>query len=398
MWDTTRSENVYVPMRSQVASAWDAVFTPDDRHIVSIEMDGFVRVYETATGKLSRSFRGDTRDSQPRLSADGKRLVFLGTIAGDVEDFKTVRVYDFTTGKFEREFTGPGNATVHAISPHGRLLASGHSNPKSITQDTTVLILWETATGQEIRRIPSNQWFKSLAFSPDGRLLASGDHESALHLWEVASGQVREHYKGHRGSIPHLDFAPDNTRLASASSDGTALVWRLFDPPASVASLPTLWDDLAKDAATAHKAIGQLLVAEGAVTFLGKHLKPIREPSAEQIKQWITELGSETFATREAAEKNLRHISGRFAPALRRAREKSDDLEVKRRLDAILKQAEHHETRPKDLRLLRALEVLERSGTTDARKILTEVANGDTDALLTHEAKASLRRIARRAK
>lgn len=371
VWDTSGDADP-MPVREQVAWAWYAALTPDNRLIVSPESDGTIRVYEAATGKLVRSFPGGKLEYHPTFTPDGRWLV---TVSGGSYPMK-VRRYDFATGRVERELVGPANATDVALSPDGRLIASGHSKGPGggpgadVEQD--VLILWETSTGREIRRIPTGHYhFDSLAFSPDGRLLASSGSGLEIRLWEVASGQERRRYGGHGDTVEALDFAPDGTRLASASRDGTALVWRLFDPPpARPAALTTLWDDLAKDAATAHKAIAQLVVADGAVAFLGTRLQPVDKPSPAQLQTWITELGSDTFVTRDAADKNLRRVGGWFEEGLRRARDAAKDLEVRRRLDAILKHVERVEDRPDDLRRLRGIEVLERIGTAEARKIL----------------------------
>jgi hypothetical protein len=82
--------------------------------------------------------------------------------------------------------------------------------------------------------------------------------------------------------------------LASASSDGTALVWQVFDPAPterSATDLDALWTDLAKDGITAHRAIAALIAARGTMSLLKDRLKPAVKPSDDHWKTWLAEPG-----------------------------------------------------------------------------------------------------------
>src|SRR5207249_1859283 len=65
----------------------------------------------------------------------------------------------------------------------------------------------------------------SVAFSPDGRLLATASRDSTAKLWDVESGQALRTFRGHRGEVMSVRFSPDGRRLATAGLDGTAKVW-----------------------------------------------------------------------------------------------------------------------------------------------------------------------------
>src|SRR5205814_5144864 len=65
----------------------------------------------------------------------------------------------------------------------------------------------------------------SLSFSPDGRLLAAGYSDGTVGLWELASGQERARFDGHRNGIASTAWSPDGTLLASGSSDRTVMIW-----------------------------------------------------------------------------------------------------------------------------------------------------------------------------
>lgn len=66
-----------------------------------------------------------------------------------------------------------------------------------------------------------------VVFSPDGRLVASGDDDSTVKLWDVATGQLRRTLQGHHDDVRGLAFSPDGTRLVSAGKDGLLILWQV---------------------------------------------------------------------------------------------------------------------------------------------------------------------------
>jgi WD40 repeat protein len=394
LWDPP-GDGDPVPLREQAEPVGNAALTPDNRFIAGIEAAGRIRVYDAAAGKPIRSFEGRKIEYRPTFSPNG---VLLATIIAD----GTIRLYDFATGRLLRELKGQSHAGCLAFSPDGRILVSGHfTSAKESVRVGDAIYLWDTASGRELQRIPAKHGggVQALSFSPDGRLLASCGLDGAVLLWEAASGQERRRYAGHRRWALSVDFAPDGDRFASASLDGTAVVWQVFGPASAerpAADSAALWADLARDGLTAHRAMASLIAApRQAVPLLRERLRPVASADPQQVARLIAELDSDRFAVRENATRELERLGELAEPLLRKAREGAPSLEFRRRLDQLLERLQGPVVSPERLRDLRAVEVLEHLGGTEARRLLRKLAKGAGAARLTREAKASLARLER---
>jgi WD40 repeat protein len=108
-----------------------------------------------------------------------------------------------------------------AFSPDGKLLASAGSEEGG--RDHTVR-LWAVATGEERRRLEGHQsGVDCLAFAPDGNLLASGGRDRTLRLWDVVTGREVRRLTVPKGGAQCLAFSPDGKTLASVSMNDTAV-------------------------------------------------------------------------------------------------------------------------------------------------------------------------------
>jgi HEAT repeat protein len=113
------------------------------------------------------------------------------------------------------------------------------------------------------------------------------------------------------------------------------------------------------------------------------------------VARLLRDLDDEEFAVREAAETALNRLGERAVPALRETLDGKPGAEVRRRVTKLLDQIDQ-ERNPHYLRSLRAIEVLERMETSEARKVLEDLAKGVSEARQTQEAKASLDRLTRK--
>ncbi|GBL16328.1 serine/threonine-protein kinase F [Microcystis aeruginosa NIES-1211] len=118
----------------------------------------------------------------------------------------------------DKTLTGhSGQVYSLAYSPDGRYLASG-------SKDRTIKI-WEVATGKGLRTLTGHSGVVlSVAYSPDGRYLASGSQDKTIKIWEVATGKVRT-LTGHYMTFWSVAYSPDGRYLASGSWDKTIKIW-----------------------------------------------------------------------------------------------------------------------------------------------------------------------------
>jgi RNA polymerase sigma factor (sigma-70 family) len=201
-------------------------FSPDGKTLISGSSAG-VRLYDVATGKILHGF-DSIQDA--KFSPDGKTLGALSKEDWFKGEEPKLDLWDVATRKrvrqFELEKLGPfevDSFLALEFSPDGKILA--------VSRHSAVCLL-DVATGKLIRKLPLNGKQVFMAFSPDGKTLATGGwffthsiEDRDVHLWETATGKEIGTLKGHRGGVIALAYSPDGKTLATGGTDSTILIW-----------------------------------------------------------------------------------------------------------------------------------------------------------------------------
>jgi WD40 repeat protein len=397
--------------------------------------DGAVRIYDAASLKEQHQLKGHGAPvTALAFAPDGK------TLASGGQDY-TARLWDVDSGREVRRFTGHGKGVVClAYSPDGRLLACGSGDnfirvfdpadegtppvrlgphpggplALSFSGDGRTLAscgrdrnvrLWEVATRRERRQLKGHSHpVDAVAFAPRDNLIASGGRDGSLRLWEADTGRELRRAPGHMGAIHAICFAADCKSMFSAGADTTILVWDvatlIHDPLPPVADLSsrqleTLWSDLASEEdETAYEAVHTLSAAgKQGVTLIRQRVRPV---AAELIARWLAQLDDDRFTAREKATEELAELGKLVEGPLRKHLQGDPSVESRRRMEALLHKIEETTFSPERARAIRAVEVLERIGSAEAKRVLETLATGAPDAELTREASAALKRLANR--
>jgi RNA polymerase sigma factor (sigma-70 family) len=362
----------------------------------------WLKTWDVATGerRLSRSltFRGA---ASAHIAPDGLSILFDQGVCYDVPADK-VR-YQLALDGGTQVYSGHG----YVFSPDGRLIAAMIQDAPLGTKFPEVkgLQLWQAATGKALLRLQVPEYCGS-TFSPDGRFLATYSMES-LRLWEIVSAKevlqlpVPGRLLGGPSPNHAVAFSPDGRSLAAGLHDTTILIWdmmpaaREVSRPLSAEQQESLWNDLAaSDAAKAYRAIGRLIARPAeALPLLRTRLRPVVASPDERVKRLLADLDSNEFARREAASRELAALGERAEPALRDALNGNPALELRRRIEQLLAPLDADVNRtPETLRNIRAVCVLEQIGNAEARRVLEQLARGTAGARLTREARAALKK------
>lgn len=130
----------------------------------------------------------------------------------------SIWLWDVATGTKIAEFTDHEGAGLSvAFSPDGTLLAEGDKDSR--------IFIRNVQTGEVVQTLQQSNDIDALAFSPDGTLLAADGPESTIWIWDLAVRGLRFALQGHTAGIRSVAFNQDGSRLVSGSNDGTVRVW-----------------------------------------------------------------------------------------------------------------------------------------------------------------------------
>jgi WD40 repeat protein len=304
------------------------------------------------------------------------------------------------SGRNLAAFNGDGTITLYETATGEPRAHLGQPDKKTGLAGFTVSVAGMSLALADRRDSPV-----ALAFSADGRFLATAKDAPEIHLWDLVAGQKVGRLTGHQGGITSLVFTPDGQRLISGSTDTTALTWDVSRylrgaarPTGQDSAAPdALWTDLAgADATKAFEAIRRLSATpDRAAALVRERVRPISPPDPERMARWVADLESDRFTVRRQAESELEKLGEQAAPALRKALEGEPSLDLRQRVTRLLRKTSGSTSARGLVRDLRAVELLELAGGRQSQQVLETLAGGSPDAVLTREAKAAASRLAK---
>jgi len=399
LWDLATGKERHAWRHPDQPLAKALAFAPDGRALAAgLGPGGPVRVWDTASGKEVYRLEGfvDVVSSLV-FSPDGKTLAAVAPEA----QAEYARLWD-AGGKEVRLFRERVSGV--AFSPDGEVLATADG--------TGSVNLWPVAPGHAARLLRSNGVLaRHLVFSPDGRMLASwSDVGSPLCLWEVASGQVVRRFKmsarrPHHpaSSIVAVGFAPDGRALITVGCEGVVVWWDVtglgregLDRPVKLhaVDLEDLWATTGSgDAAEAHRAVWALTTGHrDAIPFLQERLRTLLFVE-RRIERAIRDLDARSFAVRTRAVRELKVLGEAARPALSRVLASQPSLEMRKRIEELLEEGLGPGPAELKIQVIRGVQVLEQSGTLEARRALEKLAREAREETVQAEARKALTRL-----
>jgi WD40 repeat protein len=455
VWDLASSKQALQRRRPGYASP-SVAFTSDGQHLLwansptSIEFLEVAAIAGDKPAAVAREIRGN-QFAMFAISTDGRTLVANNSAGGgggsqiwDLTQEKPSAVFVAATfganglplaysadarvsaTKFNVDGTGqqlviadvarrreitrlvsPGQQLLQGVFAGSRMFAS-RSQQRQIA-------LWDVLSGKSVVSVNAAgtaTTTTALTCSGDGRLLvwAENDAERTIRLYDSLNARELGKFGGHMGVVQTLALQTSGERpvLVSGSYDSTALVWdlrsimdevRKSTPRLASEPADRLWAELGSDdAAAMHRASWVLAAAgEEAVPVLAERLEPVPIDQAlgEKIARLVAQMDDDLFSVREQASRQAAELGEPAEPHLLEALKTTDSAEARHRIRRLLAEIA---ARPLVLtgdqqRAIRAVQILEQIGGSEARAIFQRVAQGQPSARLTQEAKNALARL-----
>jgi WD40 repeat protein len=405
----------------------------DGKMIAAGEESGIIYLLNRVTNEITPL--SSTEEDGGRgcvFSLDGSVLFSIQT--GSSRD---ISVWD-TGNKKVIERLRPKNARDTwsiAISPDGNYLSSSHDNVAMVWNASTRQIVQEfrmdgqrclfsmlSADNRQIASIDTSGWvqlwdratehliikffasgFYPFAFSlsPDARMVAVGTYDGRVQIIETRTGQLRREFHRHIGKVRTLAFSPDGRYLASGSDDTTVLLWDLYccslDSEMNRLSVTDAWNYLQQsEAGQAYSGLCRLVSTPTCLESLAGRIRLDSPPTGPEIRDILSGLDSDEFSVRAQSRIQLNRWGTIAIPTLVEILQRKLPLETRKSVEIALERLRAGVVPPQELRLLRAIEVLERLQSPQALQLLESLAQGSEHAVACRESQATLSRLHQR--
>jgi WD40 repeat protein len=233
LWDLEKGARIAL-LEGHRRTVWRALFSPDGKHILTGGGDSAARLWDAESGTLLHTLDANALVVRNIAFSPDGRIALADAGAGPQSVPTSLALWDVASGRLLRRLEGPEQIMTVAFSPDGALVAAGEegsldtSGVKPVWREDAIVRAWRSGDGQSAAEFKAASGSpQALAFSPDGALLlsAGGFGEPSATLWETASGARRGALTGHTDAVYAVAFAPDGRRALTGSADQTVRVW-----------------------------------------------------------------------------------------------------------------------------------------------------------------------------
>ena len=202
-------------LRGHEGAVGSAQFSPDGKTAITASKDSTARLWNVASGTLSRELKGHTASVRSaEFSPDGKTAI-------TASDDNTARLWNVDSGKLLHELKGH-------TAPVGSAQFSPDGKTAITASDDNTARLWEVDSGNPSHILRCHDRpVLTAQFSPDGKIAITTSRDNTARLWNVDNGQLLRTLQGHERSVLSAQISPDGKTAITASKDQTARLWNV---------------------------------------------------------------------------------------------------------------------------------------------------------------------------
>ncbi|MFH1130609.1 MAG: DUF882 domain-containing protein [Pseudomonadota bacterium] len=238
----------------------DVAFTNDGNNLVSAGKDGALCVWGLASARVAKLL---LKQGPPIRS-----IAVAGKWVALARDDATVGLFPIEGGPGEKMKGHTDWVRAVAFSANGKVLASGGKDNQ--------IMIWDPTSAKLVRKLGEhNSWVNALAITPDGRYLASTGLDNVINIWDIKEGVLLHSLRGHLRHVQTLEFDSKGKFLVSGALDRQALIWDVGRGTLHSSLIGHLWQ-----VSSAHfDRNGQFVLTSSTDGTLRIWPQPLQEPS-----------------------------------------------------------------------------------------------------------------------